>query len=165
MKKSLLAICTFILALIFVAFTFKNDPVFDNLLEEEYKLEFVSNSSSDLLITNLADVYSHEFDDVSKVDIHYNESDGYYFVAYGKKNDLAIARMISASDDMAAKEYYPSRSDMGFSSTEAVINCHCQWIFCLPGGQGKYCGIARDTMSPCHPSVLCAIKIDPIDID
>jgi len=162
MKKNFTVICTLIAAVALFAFTLNTEPPYENLLDENCKDEFFSNTSSNQLKINLADVYSHEFDFIEKVDLHQNETDRFYYVAYGKKDGNAIVRMINASDEMASQQSYPSRKDLGFSADEAVINCHCVLFLCLPVNveNGKYCGIARDSTSKCKPKILCSKEIE-----
>ena len=164
-KRTLIIFFNVLIVAFLLAFTFITEPDYEKLLDEEYRSEFVANTSSESLITNLADVYSHVFDEILRVDVHRNESNEFYFVAYAKKDNKLIAKRISASEEMADNEYYPSRADMGIKSQAVVINCYCSWIFCTPDGQGKLCGVALDYESDCRPSSLCPVKKKQIDID
>ncbi|MEM9548062.1 MAG: hypothetical protein AAGA77_18925 [Bacteroidota bacterium] len=165
MKRTLIILCNLLIIACLLAFTFITEPNYEKVLDKEFKSEFVNKTSSNQLKSNLLDVYSHEFDDIMRVDVHLDASEEYYFVAYGKKDQMVIAHRISASEEMASKEYYPSRKDMGIESDAVVINCYCKWILCLPGGKGKFCGVALDYESDCKPSAKCPIKIDQKNTD
>jgi len=163
MKKVLILFCTVLVANALFATSFNSDPPYNQLLAKVYKAEFISETTSELLKVNLADVYSNFFDVVERADLHRDLEGTYYYAAYGLKDGKPLVELITVSDEYAFDQFYPSKADMGFAPDDFVIPCYCDGPNCTKDGEGRKCGIAGFDL-PCKPA-KCPVVVDPIDTD
>ncbi len=153
-----------LLTTVFFAFTWNTAPDYENLIGKDRQLDFVKKTDSNELKNNLADVFTHHFDRVDRVDIHHNlVGDYHYYVVYGQKEKQATAQLIHVDKKMVDKQYFPNRKALGIAPNELIIDCYWQEKTkdnCdLKITRFGTCGYARDEL------LGCVEWIKPVQID
>lgn len=147
MKRTINVFSFLLITCIITSFSWKADTDYSGLLDAETKANFLASTSSDLLKTNLTEVFSNFFDEVEKVDIHEGAERGYYYTVYGKKSGIATAKRILVTKEMTEHQYFPNRAQLGMEAD--AVNRFCFWNkdedtglkTCQETGSTDLCGI------------------------
>lgn len=126
MKKLLIALALLVSVSAFFAFS-NNAFDIDSLTDELTKSEFVSATDSEALVANLDQAFSHLFDQVSVVNIHDSEEHGHYYMVYGTKDSNPFGLAINVTEEMAAKQYFPTMEAFGLAKDSNLNALTCYW--------------------------------------
>lgn len=166
MKRVTFSLALLLPLLAIFAFSWKAETNYKGLSSNEAETTFLFTNQSSELNANLSDFFSTEFDQIDRVDTHWEAELDYYYAVYGKKDGLPVVQKVLISKEMAYTHSFPTVQEMGLESASAIIKCY--WNIIVEDGS-----ISIDcTVDPAQ--VVCGVspsgglcvrirQIEPID--